>query len=291
MRRPADAPPGAPVDLVVQAPVVLPEDVDMLILLTGAKGNDVPERAGNDAVRLIDVESTEGVEAAAAAARYDVALVPAERLIERVRLVAFDMDSTLITIECIDEIADLQGLKPQVAAITAEAMRGEIDFPESLRRRVALLEGLHESALHEVYEERLTLSDGAERMLEGFAAAGAEFLLVSGGFTFFTERLRERLGLHHTASNRLEVRDGRLTGRVTGPIVDATAKAQALRDHAARLRGTDGLVVAIGDGANDIPMLQAADVSIAYRAKPVVRAAATHAIDHCGLDAALNLFG
>jgi len=127
-------------------------------------------------------------------------------------------------------------------------------------------------------------------MLEGFAAVGAHFLLVSGGFTFFTERLRERLGLHYKASNRLEVRDGHLTGRVEGPIVDAAAKAQALRERAAALRGTDGLVVALGDGANDIPMLQAADVSIAYRAKPVVRAATTHAIDHCGLDAALNLF-
>jgi len=290
VKRPADAPTDAALDLVVQAPVLPPEDVDMLLLLTGARGNDVPERAGNDAVRLIDVQNTDGVDEAAAAARYDVALVPSGRALERVRLVAFDMDSTLITIECIDEIADLQGLKPQVAAITAQAMRGEIDFPESLRRRVALLEGLPESALLDVYEKRLALSPGATRMLEGFAAVGAQFLLVSGGFTFFTERLRERLGLHYTASNRLEVRDGRLTGRVEGPIVDAAAKAHALRERAAALRGRDGLVVALGDGANDIPMLQAADVSIAFRAKPIVRAATTHAIDHCGLDAALNLF-
>ena len=291
MKRPQDAPAGAPVDLVVQAPVLPAEDVDMLLLLTGAKGTEVPDRAGNDAVRLIDVQSTDGVEPAAGAARYDVGLVPAERLLERVRLVAFDMDSTLITIECIDEIADLQGLKPQVAAITAQAMRGEIDFAESLRRRVALLEGLPEAALEQVYAERLTLSPGAERMLAGFATVGAQFLLVSGGFTFFTERLRERLGLHHTASNRLEIRGGVLTGRIEGPIVDATAKAQALRERADALRGQDGLVVALGDGANDIPMLRAADISIAYRAKPLVRAVTTHAIDHCGLDAALNLFG
>jgi phosphoserine phosphatase len=291
VKRPADAAPGAPLDLVVQAPVIAPEDVDTLVLLTGARGTDVPQRAGNDAVRLVEVQSSDGVEPAAAAAGYDVALVPHERLLERVRLVAFDMDSTLIAIECIDEIADLQGIKAEVAAITAQAMRGEIDFPESLRRRVALLEGLPESALERVYEERLVLSHGAERMLEGFAAVGAQFLLVSGGFTFFTERLRERLGLHHTASNRLEVRDGYLTGRVEGPIVDAKAKAEALRACAAAVRGRDGLVLALGDGANDLPMLRAADVSIAYRAKPVVRAAATHAIDHCGLDAALNLFG
>jgi len=291
MKRPADAPAETALDLVVQAPLLLSEDVDMLALLTGARGTDVPGRAGNDAVRLVAVDSTDGVEAAATAAGYDVALVPQQRLLERVRLVAMDMDSTLITIECIDEIADLQGLKPQVAAITERAMRGEIDFPESLRRRVALLEGLPVEALARVYDERLALSPGAERMLAGFRAVGARTLLVSGGFTFFTDRLRDRLGLDYTASNVLGVRDGRLTGRVDGDVFDASAKAATLREHAAALRGTDGLVVALGDGANDLPMLRAADVSIAYRAKPVVRAAATHAIDHCGLDAALNLFG
>jgi phosphoserine phosphatase len=290
MKPPADATADAPLDLVVQAPLLLAEDVDMLALLTGARGTDVPGRASNDAVRLVGIDSTDGVEAAAAAVGYDVALVPQARPIERVRLVAMDMDSTLITIECIDEIADLQGLKPQVAAITERAMRGEIDFPESLRRRVALLEGLPVEALARVYDERLALSPGAERMLAGFRAVGARTLLVSGGFTFFTDRLRDRLGLDYTASNVLGVRDGRLTGRVEGDVFDASAKAATLREHAASLRGTDGLVVAIGDGANDLPMLRAADVSIAYHAKPVVRTAATHAIDHCGLDAVLNLF-
>jgi phosphoserine phosphatase len=290
VKRPPDAPPGAPLDLVVQAPVLPAEDVDTLVLLTGALGTDIPDRAGNDAVRLIGVASTEGVEPAAAAAGYDIGLVPETRLLERVRLVAMDMDSTLITIECIDEIADLQGIKPQVAAVTAAAMRGEIDFPESLRRRVALLEGLPVEALEEVYATRLNLSPGAERMLAGFTAVGAKTLLVSGGFTFFTDRLRERLGLDFTASNVLEVRHGRLTGQVEGPIVDAAAKAAALRERAQALRGRDGLVVALGDGANDLPMLREADISIAYRAKPIVRAATTHAIDHCGLDAALNLF-
>jgi phosphoserine phosphatase len=201
-----------------------------------------------------------------------------------------DMDSTLITIECIDEIADLQGIKPQVAAITARAMRGEIDFRASLTERVALLAGLPVAALERVYDERLRLSPGAERMIADVKAVGAKLLLVSGGFTFFTERLKHRLGLDFTLSNTLEFVDGKLTGRIAGDIVDASAKAAKLRQCAQALRGDDGIVVAIGDGANDLPMLALADVSIAYHAKPTVRAQATHAIDHCGLDAVLNLF-
>jgi phosphoserine phosphatase len=290
MKRPPDAAPGTRLDLVVQAPAVPVEDVEALVLLTDAAGVQLLPRAGNDAVRLEAVQQVDGVEAAAQAAGYDVALVPPARTLQRVRLVAFDMDSTLITIECIDEIAALQGLKAEVAAVTASAMRGEIDFAESLRRRVALLAGLPEAALEEVYTGRLRLSRGAERMLDGFRAVGAATLLVSGGFTFFTERLRERLALDYAHANVLETRGGRLTGRVREPVFDAAAKARALRDAAMPLRGDDGLVVAIGDGANDLPMLREADVSVAFHAKPVVRAATTHAIDHCGLDAVLNLF-
>jgi len=168
-------------------------------------------------------------------------------------------------------------------------MRGEIDFAESLRQRVALRAGVPLDALRKVYDERLRLSPGAERMLEAFKAVGAKTLLVSGGFTYFTDRLRARLGFDGTASNVLELRDDRLTGSIAGDIVDAASKAEALREMA-RDHAGDGIVVAIGDGANDLPMLDAADVSIAYRAKPVVRERATHAIDHCGLDAVLNLF-
>jgi phosphoserine phosphatase len=169
-------------------------------------------------------------------------------------------------------------------------MRGELDFAESLMRRVALLSGLPVGELERVYAERLELSPGAERMLERFKAAGAKTLLVSGGFTFFTDRLKARLDFDAAAANVLEIAAGRLTGRVVPPVFDARAKAArlvAMRDqHAA----AGGLVVAIGDGANDAPMLKAADVAIAYRAKPVLRAQATYAIDHCGLDAVLNLF-
>jgi phosphoserine phosphatase len=227
---------------------------------------------------------------AAAQARCDAAFVPGDRRLNQVRLVAMDMDSTLIAIECIDEIADMQGIKPEVALITAAAMRGEIEFAESLRRRVSLLAGLPVSALERVYDERLQLSPGATRMLAGFAAVGAKTALLSGGFTFFTDRLKARLNLDYTVSNTLDVVDGKLTGRIAGPVVDAAVKAATLRRLKQELCGDGGLAVAIGDGANDLPMFSEADVSVAYRAKPVVRAKATHALDQCGLDGVLNLF-
>jgi phosphoserine phosphatase len=219
----------------------------------------------------------------------DWAFVAPDLTLDRVRVVAFDMDSTLITIECIDEIADLMGIKPEVAAITAAAMRGEIDFRESLVRRVALLAGLPVDALAHVYDERVELSPGAERMVSAFRAAGAKTLLVSGGFTFFTERLKVRLGIDAATSNTLEIDDGRLTGRLLPPIVDAEGKALHLAAMRRQWAG-GGITVAIGDGANDLPMLGAADVSVAWRAKPLVRAQASCAINHCALDAVLNLF-
>ena len=284
--------PSRPVtsDLVVQGPHVLREDIGLLQLMTNAAGVEPLSRAQCDAYRLHAPLGVDGVREACEAAGYDWARVPQSRLLTRVRLVAFDMDSTLITIECVDELAKFRGVGHEVTAITAAAMRGEIDFRASLERRVALLAGLSESDLLHVYEERLQLSPGAERLVEACRRNDVKTLLVSGGFTFFTERLRSRLGLDHTLSNQLEIADGRLTGQLVGDIVDAEAKAACFKQLAARYRGADGIAVAIGDGANDLPMFDAADVSIAYRAKPRVREQAMHAIDHCGLDAVLNLF-
>ena len=280
---------SAVADLVVQAPVVLREDLEILRLMTDARGVEPITRASCEAYRLHEPEARAGVAEACDAAGYDFAFVPRERRLDRVRLVAMDMDSTLITIECIDEIAALQGLGDEVAAVTAAAMRGEIDFRTSLVRRVALLEGMPVAALARVYDERLRLSPGAERLFAALQAQGAKTLLVSGGFTFFTERLKARLGIDFTLANVLDVDEGRLTGRVRGDVVDADAKAAYFLEVAAE-HARDGIGVAIGDGANDIAMLMAADVSVAYRAKPRVRAQAMHAIDHCGLDAVLNLF-
>ncbi|GGD50371.1 phosphoserine phosphatase SerB [Caballeronia grimmiae] len=206
-------------------------------------------------------------------------------------LVAMDMDSTLITIECIDEIADFCGLKAEVAAITEASMRGEIkDFNESLTRRVALLKGLDASALERVYEERLRLSPGAERMLEGARAAGLKTLLVSGGFTFFTERLQARLGIDYTRANTLEIVDGKLTGKVIGEIVNADVKARTLRETCEKIGIDQKRAIAMGDGSNDLKMMAEAGLSVAFRAKPVVREAATVAFNFVGLDGLLRLF-
>ena len=276
------------VDLIVQGPSATIADARAIALLSQATAIEPIAESSAPAFRLRHPRSRERVADTAAEHRLDHAFVPRSRRLADVRVVSMDMDSTLITIECIDEIADMLGIKPQVALITESAMRGEIDFRASLERRVALLQGLPVEGLQRVYDERLRLSPGAERMLERFHAAGARSLLVSGGFTFFTDRLKARVGLHHALSNVLDIVDGRLTGRVAGNIVDATAKARALRELRAELPA--GLAVAIGDGANDLPLFREADVSIAYRAKPVVRAQATHALDFCGLDAVINLF-
>jgi phosphoserine phosphatase len=201
-----------------------------------------------------------------------------------------DMDSTLITIECIDELGDMAGLKPQIAAITAQAMRGEIDYPESLRRRVSLLKGLEASALERVYTERLRLTPGAEILLKKCKDLGVKLLLVSGGFTFFTDKLKARLGLDYTISNVLEVENGRLTGRVSGEIVGAEAKAAMFLKVMKELKAEKKQTVAIGDGANDLKMMAEAGLSVAFHAKPVVRAQAGCAITFSGLDAVVNLF-
>ncbi|MEQ1916733.1 MAG: phosphoserine phosphatase SerB [Gallionella sp.] len=220
----------------------------------------------------------------------DMAFVPNSKKLSDFGLVVMDMDSTLITIECIDEIADMQGLKPQVAAITEAAMRGELDFAESLRRRVALLKGLDEGALQRVYDERLKLTAGAETMLAKLKEHGIKTLLVSGGFIYFTERLKQRLGLDYAHANTLEVKDGKLTGKVLGDIVDAQAKADWLIKTRDALKLSPAQVIAMGDGANDLKMMSVAGVGIAFHAKPVVRAQASYALNFVGLDGLLNLY-
>jgi len=284
---------GPSFDIVVQAPSVASDDIAHLAALADPDAIEaIAARPGATvaAWRLRGARRIDGVSEACASAGLDCATVPRQRRLADLRVLALDMDSTLITIECIDEIADYAGVKAQVSAVTASAMRGEIDFRESLVRRVALLAGVPADALESVYRERLELSPGATTLLAGARGAGARTLLVSGGFTYFTERLRDRLGFDMAVANVLEIDRGRLTGRVVGDVVDARGKALAVAEMRRRHAADGGIVAAIGDGANDLPMLLAADVSVAWHAKPVVRSQATHAIDHGGLDAVLALF-
>ncbi len=211
------------------------------------------------------------------------------------KLAAFDMDSTLITIECVDEIADAAGRKAEVAAITEAAMRGEItDYKDSLRRRVALLRGVPVSAMEEVYTQRLQLSPGAQQLTQAFKAAGMKLLLVSGGFTFFTDRIRDRLQIDWARSNVLEVADGKLTGRMVdqpwGDICDGEQKRLTLLEKCAELGIDAQQAIAVGDGANDLPMMGAAGLSVAFHAKPKVREQAMVAINSGGLDRVLEIF-
>ncbi len=224
------------------------------------------------------------------AAKLDCTFIAPGCKLAEFKLVVMDMDSTLITIECIDEIADMQGLKPQVAEITEAAMRGEIEFRESLTRRVSLLKGLDATALQRVYDERLRLSPGAENMLTSIKAAGLKTLLVSGGFTFFTDHMKQRLGLDYTHSNVLEIVDGKLTGRVVGGIVDADEKKHTVERVCAELGISTTQAIVMGDGANDLKMMAIAGMSVAFRAKPIVRVQADVALNFVGLDGILALF-
>ena len=247
------------------------------------------EQITEHAYRITGAQEHAGIASYCLANQLDYGFAPPGRKLADFGLVVMDMDSTLIRIECIDEIADMQGLKPQVAAITEAAMRGEIDFAESLRRRVALLEGLDESALQRVYDERLQLNPGAGIMLAELKKHGIKTLLVSGGFVFFTERLKARLGLDYTRANVLEIAGGKLTGRVLGKIFDAQGKADWLVKIREELGLKPAQVIAMGDGANDLKMMAQAGISIAYHAKPVVRAQAGYALNSVGLDGLVNL--
>ena len=210
------------------------------------------------------------------------------------RLIAFDMDSTLINIECVDEIADAAGRKAEVAAITEAAMRGEItDYKDSLRRRVALLKGVSVTSMDAVYRERLKLNPGAAELVHACKAAGLRTLLVSGGFTFFTDRIQGELGIDYTRSNVLETSNGKLTGKMVaqpwGDICDGDEKRKMLLETCARMGIKPLQAIAMGDGANDLPMMGVAGLSVAWHAKPKVRDQAMVAINSGGLDRLLEL--
>ena len=222
-------------------------------------------------------------------ARIDHAYVDAGTRFADMKLLAMDMDSTLITIECIDEIASRVGKRNEVAAITELAMRGDIpDFAESLRRRVALLAGADVGILGQVFEQQVRLSEGAEELILTAHSNGLETLLLSGGFTYFTERLKKTLHISGAFANHLCIRNGALTGEVAEPIFDAIAKAEKVKEVANRLNCISSEVIVIGDGANDIPMMQFAGHAIAYRAKPAAQAAARYVINHTSLKTAID---
>ncbi|HRL22257.1 phosphoserine phosphatase SerB [Alcaligenes sp. SDU_A2] len=276
--------------LILQGPRLDRATIEKIAALVQADG---VQELGPTAVRLLgaDQEQAAQVRVLAQAAQMDLAFLDQIDRLKDMRVLAMDMDSTLINIECIDEIADMAGRKEQVATITEAAMRGEIkDFSESLIRRVAFLEGVSVSDLTRVYQERLQPNPGAERLVATAHAHGVQTLLVSGGFTFFTERMKDRLSLNYAHSNTLEVVDGVLTGKVLGDIVDGQAKARYLQELAAQLGAEPAQCIAIGDGANDLPMMAQAGYSVAYRAKPVVQEQARFALNHSPLDAVLNWF-
>lgn len=274
-------------NLIIQGLEIQNHDLRELAKLAGA---DHIERITGQAFRLENAHRRDNVPEYCADAELDFAFVEQTVQLADFGLVAMDMDSTLLAIESIDEIAGMHGVKPQVSEITLRTMRGEIVFAESLRQRTALLQGLDQDALQRVYDERVQLSPGAEKMLQRMKSAGLRTMVISGGFTFFTDRIKTKLGFDYAAANTLEIVDNKLSGKVLGEIIGAQGKADMLQ----RVREELGLkreqVIAIGDGANDLKMLGEAGVSIAYHAKPIVQEKATYAINHVGLDGVVNLF-
>jgi phosphoserine phosphatase len=278
--------------LVIQSPALSTDLIEQAAAIAEASG---VRRVGTTAARLLAVNDSAEIRTEILAwgerSLVDTAYVIAGNRLSDCKVLAMDMDSTLINIECIDEIAAFGGVKEQVASITEAAMRGEIkDFSESLIRRVAFLKGLSAEVLQSVYEQKLRFNPGAEQLVATAKQAGLKVLLVSGGFTFFTEKLKARIGLDAAHANILGAENGLLTGQVVGRILDAQGKADTLRAFADACGATPEQIIAIGDGANDLKMLGLAGYSVAYRAKPVVRAQAKFALNVAGLDGVLNWF-
>lgn len=282
-------------DLVIQSNDLSTEAVEAFKVAAVAR----QVRRKVNSARLADIRDDAGTrQATSALTRYfrcDAAFVAEQLKLSEFRLLALDMDSTLINIESLDEVAALAGKGREVAAITEAAMRGEIaDYAESLRRRVAMLAGADAALLQRVYDDKLRLNPGAEQLVRGCQAAGLKTLLVTGGFTFFTAKVRARLGFDYTRANELGVADGRLTGAVSGPdgsaIIDADGKAQAVRQVCSEIGCATDKAIVIGDGANDLKMMKLAGLSVAYRAKPVVQAQAMQALNHTPLSGVLEWF-
>lgn len=274
--------------LVVQSRAVTVAHLTHIHRLIGGNTQfmQIAEHAYYLPTNITDIET---VKTFCAEQKIDCALVPDAQRLSNFGLAVMDMDSTLINIECIDEIADMMNIKPQVSEITESAMRGEIDFATSLKKRVALLKGLPETALQRVIDERLQANPGAHEWIAACRANNIKTMVVSGGFTLFASHVKEMLGLDYAVANNLEIVGGKLTGNILGDIVDAERKAQELiklRDH---LGLTTSQTIAIGDGANDLKMLSAATVGVAYRAKPVVQAQAMYALNYVGLEGVINL--
>ncbi|SFE84215.1 phosphoserine phosphatase SerB [Nitrosomonas sp. Nm166] len=277
-------------NLIIQGLEINNSDLRALAKLSRADGI---ERITGQAFRLTNAtytKDTKDIAEYCAEVALDFAFVNSNLNLSDFKLIAMDMDSTLLAIESIDEIADMNNIKPQVAAITQQTMRGEISFEESLTRRTLLLQGLHQDALQKVYDERVCLNPGAEKMLQQAKISGLKTMVISGGFTFFTDRIQEKLEFDYAAANVLEIANEKLTGKVVGEILGRQGKAQVLRQVRDKLGIQREQIIAIGDGANDLDMMAEAGVSIAYHAKPIVKDHATYSIDHVGLDGVINLF-
>ncbi len=277
--------------LVVQGPAIRNQHLAAITHLLPAYRGEQFTQTGQHAFHLPNQQDmVDEVRNFCAAERIDCAWVNDRHTLRNIGLVVMDMDSTLISIECIDEIADMCGLKPQVAKITERAMQGEIDFAESLKRRVSLLAGLDEAALQKVVNERLQLNPGALEWIAACKQHGIKTMLVSGGFDFFASQVQAMTGLDEVRANQLEIINGKLTGHVLGHIVDAQAKADFLTSLGQELGLRQDQIIAIGDGANDLKMMSAAGAGVAYHAKPVVQAQASYALNYTGLDGLIHLF-